>query len=907
MAVDQGLLDDIAASVADLYREVETSLVKTIADRLNADLSLPSPFQENKLDSIRKLSTAAQAVYTRLQKTKSAKIREAIRTAYRNGYGSALTGMPVSKAIRTDAKQAMSDVPNAAVIENIATAVHRDLGKVEGNILRNVMDAYRAVQAAGAARIITGTQTRRQASQAMWQRLIDRGITSFTDKAGRVWKLSSYAEMIGRTNAQRAAVQGQTDRLTSLGVDLVIVSDNVQECRVCRPFEGKILAIKGPTGTVKVEHATRDGEMVTVHVKATLDGARALGLFHPNCRHSVSAYTPGITKIPTNTADPEGDKARQRQRYLERQIRKHKERGIGAITPEAKKAANANVRAAQAALRDHLAAHPKLKRLPYREQIGAGNIPGKGGPQGGPVGDLEPPTLPSDTDAQAAAEQAKREAEEKAKREAEKKAKREAKEAAKREAEEKAKREAEEAAKKEAEEKARLEAEEKAKRRVEGGDFSKLRQVGPQGGSNPGGLFEDADGNRWYVKTQKSPEHAANEIAAAHLYNAAGIRAPDIHPGRGAPGLPDGPQTASRIAEASPASADQLRGPAREGFGVDAWLASWDVAGLTFDNMLLARDGSAVRIDTGGSMLFRAQGGPKGTKFGNTVPEWLSLRDKQQAPQAVQLFGGLTPTEQETALKRVEQVTPDTIRRIVADSGLPDSVSATLIARRADLLRRLPGAREAARRQRAYDKARASAAAGQDALDAVPRRLTLAPPKLEPKPPWADDQVSESERALVWYRGSGYEDINAWLRGGDPDHDQIRAIDRVMDASKFTRAVLAYRGIRKPTLVFGAAWNDVDITGLEWEDTAYVSSSVDARVAANFAAGGKPPVVMRIVTPAGAPAVRLSDLAPPDRSPMGIREEAELLNKHGIKYRVVADHGYDAGGIRHIDVEVTNR
>jgi hypothetical protein len=899
MAVDQDLLDDIAGSIADLYREVETALVKIVAAQLKKDTVAPNA--ELKLGSIQKLRTAAEAVYKRLQKTKSAKIKEAIRTAYRNGYGSALASMPFSKAIRADAKQAMGDVPNAAVIENIAQALHRDLGRVEGNILRNVMDAYRAVQAAGAARIVSGAQTRRQASQAMWQRLIDRGITSFTDKAGRVWKLSSYAEMIGRTNAQRAAIQGQTDRLTSLGLDLVIVSDSVQECKICRPWEGKILTLSGPVGKVQVEHATRDGVMVDVQVKATLDQARAAGLFHPNCRHSVSAYAPGITKQPTNTADPEGDEARQRQRYLERQIRKHKERAVGALTPEAKKKANVAVRAWQKELRDHLAANPKLKRLPYREQIGAGNIPGKGGPQGGPVGDLQPPSKPDAPATPDAEEQAREEA---ARREQEA---REAAERARREAEEQARREAEEAAQKEAEEKARREAEERAKRRVENGDFSKLRQVGPRGGSNPGGLFEDADGNRWYVKTQKSEQHAANEIAAARLYNEAGIRAPDIYPGRGAPGLPDGPQTASRIVEASPAPADMLRGPAREGFGVDAWLASWDVAGLTFDNMLLAPDGSVVRIDTGGSMLFRAQGDPKGAKFGDTVPEWLSLRDKKQAPQAVQLFGGLTPTEQETALEKVEKVTPDAIRRIVTEAGLPGSVADTLIARRNDLLQRLPGVRDSAKRQRAYDKARSGAATHQAALDAVPYRLTISPPELEPKPAWTSAQVEESEKALRWYRGSGYDLINRRLRAGDPDHEDIRAIDRVMDISGLKRPVLGYRGIQRPGLVFGSDWNDVDLAGLEWTEKAYVSVSVDERVASNFAGGGHPPLVMRIVTPAGAPGVRLSDIAPSSRSPMGIREEAEILNKRGIKYRVVADHGYDAAGVRRIDVEVMNR
>ncbi|MFF4412128.1 phage minor capsid protein [Streptosporangium sp. NPDC001559] len=513
--VDQDLLDQVAASVADLYREVEASLIKTVADELKKDLIAPTA--ETKLDAVRKLRAAAAAVYDRLQKTKSATVKEAIRQAYRDGRASALTGLPVSKAIRNDARDAMKQTPGAAIIENIANALHRDLGVVEGNILRAPEDAYRRVQAAVAARIALGTATRRQASQAAWARLVDQGIVDFTDRANRRWRLSSYAEMIGRTNAQRAAVQGQMDRLATVGIDLVVISDNTQECKVCRPFESKVLRRNpGPIGKIRVPHATKDGETVEVTVVATLDQARARGLFHPNCRHSASAYLPGVTKLKTATAtaDPEGDVARQRQRYLERRIRAAKEQQLAALTPEAKKVEAAKVRTEQARLREHLKAHPDLKRLPYREQVGAGNVPPAGGPKGGPVTDLSPapvaPTAPApppslavdveaekaksakaqaEAEAQAqAAEKAKAEAEaqakaqaeaeaaaKKAQEEAEAKAKAEAEAKKKAEAEAKAKAEALAAAKRAAAEAARRAAEEAARRAAE----EAARQVAP--------------------------------------------------------------------------------------------------------------------------------------------------------------------------------------------------------------------------------------------------------------------------------------------------------------------------------------------------------------------------------------------------------------------------------------------
>jgi hypothetical protein len=397
VAVDQLLLDDIAATVAQLYREAESALTRQIADRLANGMD--HPYAETKLDAIRKLQRAARTILATLNNRVGPVVRQSIADAYRNGWGSAVEDLPkewfAKSGIGQDAARARQEVPNTAAIESIATAVVQDIGEKSRNVLRDVVDAFRSVQTAAAARVLTGIQTRRQTSQAAWQRLVDQGITGFTDSAGRRWKLSSYVEMVARTNAQRAAVQAQTDRLGSLGVPLVYISNAPQECRLCRPYEGKILSLDGRAGKRTVAHQLTD-KPVTVVVKATLPEAMAAGLFHPNCRHSASAYLPGLTKLPEGpTEDPEGDKARQRQRALEREIRKHKERSAAALTPEGKQAADARVRDWQKELRNHLAAHPDLKRLSYRERIGAGNIPGKGGPNGGAAGGIGPDQQPT--------------------------------------------------------------------------------------------------------------------------------------------------------------------------------------------------------------------------------------------------------------------------------------------------------------------------------------------------------------------------------------------------------------------------------------------------------------------------------------------------------------------------------
>jgi hypothetical protein len=392
VAVDPDEVDAIASTVADLYREAETALGRLVARYLAAGIDAPT-WSADRMAAVGALRRAAGSIVTGLAADSGRAIAEATAAAYRTGWGSALADLPerwfARSGIGQAARAAADLVPGTAAVEALAAAVHRDIGDRSANVLREVLDAYRSTVTAATARVLTGVQTRRDAAQAAWQQLVDQGITGFTDTAGRRWRLSSYVEMATRTVAQRAAVTGQTDRLDTIGVRLVIVSNAPQECALCRPFEGKVLRLgSGPTGDTEQPHPLDPGRQVAVHVVATLDQARAAGLQHPNCRHSVSAYLPVITRRPTGTADPEGDAARQRQRALERQIRRWKEREQTAITDDARAAARRRVRGWQATLREHLDGHPDLKRLRYREQPGAGNTPPAG--RHDPAGDIGP-------------------------------------------------------------------------------------------------------------------------------------------------------------------------------------------------------------------------------------------------------------------------------------------------------------------------------------------------------------------------------------------------------------------------------------------------------------------------------------------------------------------------------------
>ncbi|WP_442803465.1 phage minor capsid protein [Streptomyces pseudogriseolus] len=378
MAVSPAMAEDLAAEVARLYQDAEAALLERLAAALAADIDSPR-WAELKLAAIGNLREAVERVAEALQTDTDGAVRRALVEAYNRGRQAAVAELGALDIGRELA--ARDALPNAPAVDRLAASLAADTRPVYARITRVVVDAYRSITSRASASTLLGSLTRRQASQRALDQFANRGITGFVDTAGRSWDMASYAEMAVRSVTARAAVDGHVDALGEIGVGLVIVSDAPLECPLCARWEGETLTLSGQSGphTVQAEHVTetvgrirRRRRTVTVHVAGSLLEARAAGLFHPNCRHSLSAYLPGVTTRPPHHATPGTTyEDTQRQREIERHIRKWKRRQAAAMDDQTRRAAGARVREWQKAMREHVDAHEHLRRKPQREQIGA--------------------------------------------------------------------------------------------------------------------------------------------------------------------------------------------------------------------------------------------------------------------------------------------------------------------------------------------------------------------------------------------------------------------------------------------------------------------------------------------------------------------------------------------------------
>jgi hypothetical protein len=365
MPVSPDMAEDLASAIAALYEQAELALIERVAKALAEGLDSPL-WVQLKLHQVGQLRTAIEDIISALQTNATPAIHQAVAEAYQRGAQAAVVELGALAPT-------VASVPAGThAVDLLAAALVQETGAVHQRILRQSMDVYRTVVAEAVSAPQLGASTRRQAAERALTKFANRGVTGFVDQSGRAWNMTSYVEMASRSALGRAAVDAHTERLGAAGIDLVVVSDAPEECPRCKPWEGKVLRRSGPDGedTVEVGHATEDDELVSVEVAGSLPEARAAGLMHPNCRHSVRAYLPGVTKPRPKPEARASYEQTQQQRYLERQVRAWKRRAAAAVDDKARTAANAKVRAYQGRIRE-LVSDTGLPRKSHREQLGA--------------------------------------------------------------------------------------------------------------------------------------------------------------------------------------------------------------------------------------------------------------------------------------------------------------------------------------------------------------------------------------------------------------------------------------------------------------------------------------------------------------------------------------------------------
>lgn len=344
--------EQYAEATRQLYADAETRMLEVVARRLERGIELEG-WAEKKLAEVQALNREIKAQLDGLGGSFE-NLGKAVEGAYQSGSQAAIGELGTAQITNIAADLTKFDRYRIRTLMGVATD---PLKATHLRVLRTAQDAYREVVAQASAEVVSGTANKWEAVQSGLNKFADRGVTGFVDSAGKRWSMQSYVEMAVRTATTQASVEGHVNRLSANGFDLVRVSDHAEECPLCAQWEGKVLSSSGQTEGYP-----------------SLDDAKAGGLFHPNCGHSVGIYIEGVSRERTATATPELYAERQQQRYNERQIRKWKNRQAVAsekLDPEGHAIAGAKVEELQARQREFIASTGR-RRESSREQLRAG-------------------------------------------------------------------------------------------------------------------------------------------------------------------------------------------------------------------------------------------------------------------------------------------------------------------------------------------------------------------------------------------------------------------------------------------------------------------------------------------------------------------------------------------------------
>jgi hypothetical protein len=150
-------------------------------------------------------------------------------------------------AVQAGAGAAMTVGLHTDALNTLAAALAKPLDDATATVGRRTDDVFREIGLHQTAVGIAAGDERRDISAAIHQRLIDKGITGYTDSLGRNWKLSTYTNMVARTVTREAVSLGTSNRMKELELDLVTISDDGETDEICAEFAGNTYSLSGDT------------------------------------------------------------------------------------------------------------------------------------------------------------------------------------------------------------------------------------------------------------------------------------------------------------------------------------------------------------------------------------------------------------------------------------------------------------------------------------------------------------------------------------------------------------------------------------------------------------------------------------------------------------------------------------
>ena len=207
-------------------------------------------------------------------------------------------------------------------------------------------------------KIILSSHIYRQTGESLWEcvdmatsKFCQNGITTIQYANGANVNISSYSEMAIRTTGIRVRNQSDSDMRDEWGVPPLVICSSYGACSPkCLPWQGRIYY----DDVYSTQENKGYEDIQYTRLSEAIDG----GLFHPNCRHNISTYIEGMD-LPRQVDRPATEiediyKQEQKQRSIERELRKTKRLKESCLTEEEKTKYNKKINSLNKKMKNHI-------------------------------------------------------------------------------------------------------------------------------------------------------------------------------------------------------------------------------------------------------------------------------------------------------------------------------------------------------------------------------------------------------------------------------------------------------------------------------------------------------------------------------------------------------------------------
>lgn len=309
----------LSQQIIEIYLKLERFLLDSVGETLGngkgVKLKDVAKWKSDKLREMNNLQNKQMQAVRQVSSIANPKMKQMIREVAKTEGIKATNEIKDALPLKTAVS--VSDSANVARVineQNIEALTRLEL--MNSTMLKQTSIMYLESITQATNEFIAGRDTLEQALVNVAKKQSENGVTAMIDKRGARWSTEAFVNMTVKNTQKNVAVKVQDARFDDYDVDLVEVSSHVGSRPTHIEYQGRIYSRSGKSDKYPPLSSTTYGK---------IDGI-VTGI---NCDHRLYVYVEGISVQRHYPFDKKASiaiyKESQRQRLLERNIRKAKQ------------------------------------------------------------------------------------------------------------------------------------------------------------------------------------------------------------------------------------------------------------------------------------------------------------------------------------------------------------------------------------------------------------------------------------------------------------------------------------------------------------------------------------------------------------------------------------------------------